>query len=426
MRYSVDMNGYTARIVDKELRSALETAGAVLIEGPRGCGKTETGRFHAASEVLLDTDDNALMLAGIDPRAVLEGETPRLIDEWQLEPRLWNHVRRVVDDRRSKGQFILTGSATPSDDELKHSGAARILRMRMRTLSLNESGHSSSQVSLADLLTGAEIEPKRNPSSPSIADLAETACRGGWPAMQELSATQAQLLLRSYLDDIVRIDLPKLEEESRRDMSRVRRTLSSLARHSATEATYTTIAADVGDPGKPARHETIAEYLTLLERIFVVERQPSWGPHLRSRDVTRKQPKLHYIDPALAIAGIRGSPSALLADLKSFGFIFESLVARDLRIYGQRLEAQLLHYRDSAGTEVDEIVSLPDGRWLAAEVKLGTNQIDAAAASLQAFVGKLDPARTPHPEALVVFTTGDYAFTRPDGVKVVPLTMLGP
>jgi len=420
------VDGYKTRIVDAEIESALGTAGAVLIEGPRGCGKTATGRFHAASEVLLDTDENALMLAGIDPKAVLEGATPRLIDEWQLEPRIWNHVRRTVDDRRAKGQFILTGSATPSDENLRHSGAARVLRLRMRTMSLSEAGNSSAQVSLEELLDGKKLESLRNPAAPSVSDLADIVCHGGWPAMQELSPSQAQTLLRSYLDDIVRIDLPKLEGDSRRDVNRIRRTLTSIARHSATEVTYTALAADVGEPGAPMRPETVSEYLTLLDRIFVIERQPSWGTHLRSRDVIRKQPKLHYIDPALAVAGIHGSPEALLADLKTFGFLFESLVARDLRVYGQALGAQLLHYRDSAGTEVDEIVALPDGRWLAAEVKLGPKQVDAAAASLTDFARKLDPARTRQPSALVVLTTGEYAYERPDGVKVVPITMLGP
>jgi predicted AAA+ superfamily ATPase len=420
------VDSYKPRIIDAEVASALGVAGAVLLEGPRGCGKTETGRFHADSEVLLDTDENAQQLAGIDPKAVLEGSTPRLIDEWQLEPRLWNHVRRTVDERRARGQFILTGSATPSEDDLRHSGAARILRLRMRTMSLSESGHSTAQVSLADLLDGVPLSSQRSALGRSVTDLASIVCRGGWPAMLNLSPEEAQRLLRSYLDDIVRIDLPKLEGDTRRDTIRVRRTLTSLARHSATEVTYAAIAADVSEPDRPARPETISQYLDLLERMFVIERQPSWGPHLRSRAVIRKQPKLHYVDPALAVAGIRGSPAGLLSDLKTFGFLFESLVARDLRVYGQALDARLMHYRDSSGTEVDDIVALPDGRWLAAEVKLGTNQIDAAAASLLAFVGKLDVTRTTEPAALVIFTTGEYAYERPDGVKVVPITMLGP
>lgn len=420
------MEDYRSRIIDAEISDALNIAGAVLIEGPRGSGKTQTGRFHSFSEVLLDTDENALALAGLDPEAVLQGATPRLIDEWQLEPRLWNHVRRTVDDRRAKGQFILTGSATPSDDELKHSGAARILRLRMRTMSLAEAGYSSAQVSLKALIEGEPFEPRQNTGSVAVSDIAELVCRGGWPAMQDLTADQAQQLLRSYLDDVVRIDLPKLEQDQRRDKNRVRRTLRSIARHTATEVSYAALAADVSEPSSPVRPETVSLYLDLLDRVFVTERQPSWGPHLRSRDSIRKQAKLHFTDPALAVAGIRGSPESLLADLNYFGFLFESLVARDLRVYSQRLGAQLLHYRDSSGAEVDQILTLDDGRWLAAEVRLGPRYADAAAESLLRFVGKLDPSRTPPPTALLVITTGNYAFVRPDGVTVVPITMLGP
>ncbi len=419
------MGTYLERIVDTELNSALKGAGAVLIEGPRGCGKTATGRRHAASEVLLDTDENALMLASVDPAAVLDGATPRLIDEWQLEPKLWNHVRRAIDDRQRRGQFILTGSATPPDDALRHSGAGRVLRLRMRTLSLAESGHSTAQVSLKDLLAGKRLGAQRSDTAPSIQQLAETIARGGWPAMRELEIRQATRLLRSYLDDIARIDLPKLEGQARRDPELVRRTLTSLARHSATEVTYATIAADVGEPGAPARSETISEYISLLERIFVIERQPAWGPHLRSRDVVRQRPRLHFVDPALAVAGMGGSPERLLADLNTMGLLFESLVIRDLRIYGQRLDARVSHYRDSAGAEVDAIITAPDGSWMAAEVKLGAGQVDTAAASLRRFAEKVDPMRTPGLAALAVITTGGYAYRREDGVWVVPITMLG-
>lgn len=420
------MGAYVPRIVDSELDASLAIAGAVLIEGPRGCGKTETGRHHAASEVLLDTDVNALRLASIDPSAVLAGDTPRLIDEWQLEPSLWNHVRRAVDERGARGQFILTGSATPTDDELRHSGAARVVRMRMRTMSSFETGFSSGEVSLGGLLDQPSLVARRGESNPTFSELVDAVCRGGWPAMQDLDPAQAQTLLRSYLDDIVRIDLPRLEGEARRDANLVRRTLASLARHSATEVTYAAIAKDVSEPGRSTRPETVSLYLDLLERIFLIERQPSWGPHLRSRDVVRKQPKLHFVDPALAVAGMGASPETLLADLNALGLLFESYVARDLRVYSQRLEGRLSHYRDSAGTEVDAIIATPDGRWLAIEIKLGAGQEDAAAASLLAFAAKLDLSKTPPPSALVVISSGEYAFHRPDGVNVVPISMLGP
>lgn len=398
----------------------------MLIEGPRGSGKTATGRQHAASEALLDTDENARMLASLEPSAILDGSTPRLLDEWQLEPRLWNHVRRAVDDRQEVGQFILTGSATPTDDSLDHSGAARILRLRMRTLTLAEAGHSTAQVSLANLLTGERLSASRGDIVPSLRDLIEIVCRGGWPAMRKLGLRDAMRLLRSYLDDVARIDLPKLEGHSRRDTGLVRRTLISLARHVSTEVAYATVAKDVSEPGAPVRPQTISEYVSLLERVFVIERQPSWGPHLRSRDTVRLSPRMHFVDPALAAAGMGASPDRLFADLKTFGQLFESLVVRDLRVYAQVADARVSHYRDSGGAEVDAIVTAPDGSWLAAEVKLGQGQVDAAAESLLAFSEKLDHTRTPGLAGLMVITTGEYAYTREDGVRVVPLTMLGP
>lgn len=324
------------------------------------------------------------------------------------------------------GQFILTGSATPSDDQLDHSGAARILRLRMRTLALAESGNSTAEVSLADLLKGKQLPATRSETKSSLLELIEIVCRGGWPAMRNLELRDAMRLLRSYLDDVARIDLPKLEGHSRRDSELVRRTLSSLARHVSTEVTHATIAEDVGQPGAPVRIETISEYVSLLERVFVVERQPSWGPHLRSRDVVRRSPRMHFVDPALAVAGLGASPEKLLSDLNTFGQLFESLVVRDLRIYAQAADATVSHYRDSGGTEVDAIVSAPDGTWLAAEVKLGQAQADAAAESLHKFSKKLDHERSPGLAALVIITTGEYAYRREDGILVVPITMLGP
>lgn len=244
--------------------------------------------------------------------------------------------------------------------------------------------------------------------------------------MQDIGVDAAQRLLRSYLDDIARMDLPRLEGHERRDPVMVRRALGSLARHSATEVTYSTIAIDVGSEERPARVETVSEYVSLLERIFVIEQQPSWGPHLRSRDRIRKRPKLHFTDPALAVAGIGGSPQSLLRDLNTFGLLFESLAVRDMRIYGQHADADVSHYRDSSGIEVDAIVATADRRWIAAEVKLSPDRVDDAAESLLRFREKLDVARTPLPSALIVLTTGSYAYQRPDGVTVVPLAMLGP
>ncbi len=420
------MAHYLPRIVDEELREALSTAGAVLIEGTRGCGKTETGRAHSRSEALLDTDENALDLAEVAPSALLAGATPRLIDEWQLEPKLWNHVRRAVDERREPGQFILTGSATPPDETLRHSGAARLLRLRMRPMSLAETGASSGQVSLGNLLEGQEFTPQAATVSQTVEGLTSVLAKGGWPNMQTLEPQDAQRLLRSYLDDVARIDIPRLQGEDRRDTTRVRRTLSSLARNVATEVTLAAIATDVGGSDAPLRPETVADYLSLLERIFVIEPQPAWNPHLRSRDSVRKRPKMHFVDPALAVAGIGASPRSLLQDLNTLGLLFESLVVRDLRVYAQRSDGSVSHYRDSSNLEVDAIVEARDGRWIAVEVKLGASQVDAAAVSLRRFKGKIDERRTRGPSELVVVTVGDYAYRRADGVLVVPISMLGP
>lgn len=420
------MATYLSRVVDAELSEALNIAGAVLIEGARGCGKTETGREHSRSEALLDTDQSARALAELAPSALLDGATPRLLDEWQLAPALWDHVRRAVDDRRKPGQFILTGSSVPPDEALRHSGAGRILRIRMRPLSLFEAGASSGQVSLGELLAGEKLEPRAAENAVSVQDVAALLAKGGWPNMQPLEPAEAQRLLRSYLDDVARIDVPRLQGQERRDTNLIRRTLTSLARHVATEATVTAIASDVGGSAEPPRTETVSEYLALLERVFVVEMQPSWSPHLRSKARVRKRAKLHFVDPALAVAGLGASAEALMRDLNTFGLLFESLVIRDLRVYAQRSDAIVSHFRDSSNLEVDAIVEAVNGRWLAVEVKLGESQTDAAAASLLRFRETVDTTKTAAPAALVVVTMAGYAYTRPDGVHVVPLAMLGP
>lgn len=260
----------------------------------------------------------------------------------------------------------------------------------------------------------------------SVIDMAALLAKGGWPNMQSLEPSETQRLLRSYLDDVARIDVPRLEGQERRDVTLVRRTLTSLARHVATEATFAAIASDVAGGGDPPRTETVSEYLDLLERVFVIEMQPSWSPHLRSKARVRRRAKLHFVDPALAVAGLGASPEALIGDLNTFGSLFESLVVRDLRVYAQREGATVSHYRDSSNLEVDAIVQAVDGRWLAVEVKLGASQIEAAAASLTRFRDNIDTTKTRPPAGLVVVTVGGFAYTRPDGVMVVPLAMLGP
>jgi predicted AAA+ superfamily ATPase len=416
--------GYRARVVDGELRQRLRTSGAVLVEGPKACGKTETGRQVAASEVLLDVDEGARAAVAVDPNLVLAGGTPRLIDEWQVEPRIWNHVRRAVDERKEPGQFILAGSAVPADDATRHSGAGRISRLRMRPMSLFESGLSNGSISLRDLLEGGRA--KSGDSGVALADLAEAIARGGWPALQELTVEAAMENIADYLDDVCRTDINRVDGVHR-DPTRVRRLLRSLARNVATHVAMTTLAADTAENGdNPLKKHTVGEYLSALHRLFVVEDQPPWEPHLRSRSILRKSPKRHFVDPSLAASALGADPPALLRDLNLLGFLFESLVVRDLRIYSQGGRGQVQQFLDNKGLEVDAIIE-SDGRWGAFEVKLGGEApIEEAAANLLKFAGEVDTNRSGEPSALGVIVAGGYGYAREDGVQVVPITALGP
>lgn len=417
---------YRPRIVDPELAARLAATGAVVIEGPKGCGKTATARQLARSEVLLDVDENARRAIAIDPSLVLDGPVPRLFDEWQLEPALWNHLRRAVDDRQQPGQFILTGSAAPTDDITRHTGAARITRLRMRPMSLFETGHATGAISLAALLAG---EAARSPESTlTVTDLATLVVIGGWPGNLTRTSAQAIQAARDYLDEIRRVDLSRVDR-STRDPGKVGRLLRALARNVATEASLATLMADTvgvdGADGELAR-DTVHDYLDALERVMIIEDQPAWAPHLRSRSRIRNAAKRHFVDPSLAAAALRATPARLLADLNALGLLVESLVVRDLRVYAQASDATVLHYRDNTGLEVDAIVEVSDGRWAAFEVKLGQGQVDAAAASLLTFATRVDTAKCGTPAALGVITASGYGYRRPDGVHVIPIGALGP
>lgn len=413
---------YVPRIVDAELATRLGGLGAVLIEGPKACGKTLTARQVAVSEVLLDIDVNARQAVGVDPGLVLAGDTPRLIDEWQVEPAIWNHVRREVDERGRPGQFILTGSAVPPDDETRHTGAGRITRLQMRPMSLFESGHSNGSISLRDLLDGET--PRASDPGLSITDLVRAAAVGGWPAFQRLSVEDALHGVQGYLDEIRRVDVNRVGPAGR-DPERVGRLLASLARNVSTYATIKTLADDTGGPEVPLTRETVQEYLDVLTRLKIVEDQPAWAPHLRSKYVLRKMPKRHFVDPSLAVAALRASPESLLGDLELFGFVFESMVVRDLRVYAQSLDATVFQYRDSDGLEVDAVVQAHD-RWAAFEVKLGGGQVDDAASNLVKFARRIDTARRGRPATLAVITGSGYGYRRQDGVMVIPVGALGP
>lgn len=415
---------YVQRVVDAELEARLGSVGAVLIEGAKACGKTATARQQAASEVLLDIDGNARGAVEVDPSLVLDGPTPRLIDEWQIEPKIWDHVRRAVDDRQQPGQFILAGSAVPADEATRHTGAMRFGRLRMRPMSLLELGASSGAISLFDLLEHGQA--KAPDPGLAAADVADLIARGGWPGLRSLSTHQILLEVRDYLEQVRRTDIREVDG-IRRDPERVGRLLHSLARNVATSASAVALAADTHGADGSIKKHTVADYLSALERLFVVEDQPAWAPHLRSRYILRRAPKRHFVDPSLAVAALQTSPEALLRDLNLLGLLFESLAVRDLRVYAQASDARVLHYRDSDGLEVDAIVQRSDGSWAAFEIKLGGERaVEDAAESLKTFHARIDTTKCGEPAALGVIAGTGYGYVRRDGIQVIPLSALGP
>ena len=414
---------YIPRLADAELANRLATSGAVLIEGPRACGKTETARRLAASEVLLDIDDNARQAMSVEPALVLAGDVPRLVDEWQVEPAIWNHVRRAVDDRRTRGQFILTGSSVPADDITRHTGTGRISRMRMRTMSSQEIGLSTGEVSLVGLL---REEFEGSPAgSVKLGDLASHICRGGWPGDTDLSDDTCLSARRDYLDEIRRTDIARTDGVSRAP-DNVARVLRSLARNVSTPVSARTIAADAGGDGRPLDDDTVRSYLAALGRLMVYEEQLAWSPHLRSRSRLRRSPKRHFVDPSLAVAALGASVDRLLADLELLGLLFESMVYRDLCVYARASGAEVYHYRDNTDLEVDAVVQDRQGNWCAFEVKLGIGQIEPAAAALLKFRNRVDLQRAGHPKILGVIVGSGYGYRRDDGVAVIPVAALGP
>jgi predicted AAA+ superfamily ATPase len=415
--------GYEPRVVDAELAARLTATGAVVIEGPKACGKTATARQVAASEVLLDVDANARRAIDIDPALVLAGPVPRLIDEWQIEPAIWNHIRRAVDERSVPGQFILTGSSVPADDVTRHTGAGRVSRLRMRPMTLAETGHSIASISLKALLHNAA--PNSPDAGLTVTALAERIVAGGWPGLVGRSVIQAGHAVRDYLEEIRRVDVGRVDQSSR-DPEKVGRLLRSLARNVATSATATTLATDVGGSDGTLKDDTVRDYLVALERLMIVENQPAWAPHLRSKSLLRQAPKRHFVDPSLAVAALGATPARLLEDLQWFGCLFESLVVRDLRVYAQAADAAVYHYRDNTGLEVDAIVQAADGRWAAFEVKLGQGQIDAAAATLRKFAERIDTAKSGSPQTLGVIVATGYGYRREDGIAVIPIGALAP
>lgn len=421
-------NLYKHRLVDAELALYLKTFGAVCVEGPKWCGKTWTSAHHSASEYsLADPRGNFQnrRMAEMDPALVLKGERPRLLDEWQEVPHLWDAVRYGVDDAGKPGQFILTGSATPTTKGVMHSGAGRIARLRMHTMTLFESGDSSGEVSLQKLCQG---EFKRNKATGPVAlqRLAELIVRGGWPAALGMPLNRSRLLPREYLRAVVNDDINRLDG-IKRDSSKMQLLLRSLARNECSLASVRRLVGDIqAVDAQDIDIKTVNGYLDVLRRLFLLENQQPFGFGLRSSVRVRQAEKWHFTDPSLAAALLGATPKRLLDDLNTLGLLFESLVERDLRIYAGTFNAKLYHYRDYKDREIDAVIEMPDGSWGAIEIKLGANQIDAAAAGLIKLRDSLVAESPSNAPAFLCVICGlsDAAYRRPDGVYVVPVTAL--
>jgi len=410
---------YHPRVIDAALTASLEAAGAVVIEGPKACGKTETARRVARSEVRVDSAA-ARQAFSVSPALLLEGKTPRLLDEWQVEADLWNEVRHAVDDRKAKGQFILTGSAVPRDDVGRHAGPGRFIHLRMRSMTLAETGYSSGRASLTAILAGEQVTAP-DPGL-SVEQIAERIVVGGWPTHLGLTPAQALRAMQGYIDDVCRVDVPRLDG-IRRDPAGVRALINSLARNTATPATLESLTAQTAGLDRDVKVETIRGYLAALGRLMIVDDVPAWKPDLRSRTRLRNASIRHLADPALATAALNANPKRLLGDLNWMGFLFESMVVRDLRVYAAALGGDVFHYRDNTGLETDAIIDLPNGEWAAFEIKLGSAPAvtDAAATALLKLRERV--AGKP-PKALVVITGTGFGLPRPDGVLQIPAAAL--
>lgn len=415
---------YISRLCDVELQQALQSSGAVLIEGAKWCGKTSTANNASGSVLYMQDPDNAASyqaMADTKPSLLLKGQVPRLIDEWQMAPILWDAVRFEVDKRAETGQFILTGSAVPVNNIAAHTGTGRISRIMMRPMSLFESSESNGTVSLRSLFDGNhDVESM---SDLSIEKIAFALCRGGWPASIKLQSKASLRMAMDYVEAVINYDVSQVDNVEK-NPERVRLLLRSLARNIATLASFQTIKSDIEATDITISDKTISSYINALRRIFVVEDLPAWSPSLRSKTAIRTSAKRHFVDPSIATAVLRTSPEGILKDFQYFGFLFEALCTRDIRIYAQTNDGDVFHYRDKSGLESDLILRLRDGRWAAIEVKLGNKQIDEAAENLLALKARIDEDKMGEASFLMVITGGQYAYRRNDGVLVVPIGCL--
>lgn len=423
------MKRYRKRIADDILRHKLEGKGAVLIEGPKWCGKTTTAEQIAGSVLYMDDPEKKeqnITMAELNPKRLLKGAVPRLIDEWQLAPKLWDAIRFEVDHRSELGQFVLTGSAVPPDTkEITHSGTGRFTWLTMRPMSLLESGDSTGEVSLKKLFEGQDVLDGE--SHLDLGRVAFLTCRGGWPQAVDMREEIALEQAVDYYEAVVHSDINRADGVNK-NPERVRRLMRSYARNQGTQAANTMLAADIAnnDDGS-INEETVAAYVSALKKIFVVEDMPGWNPNLRSKTAIRSSDTRYFVDPSIAAAAIGIGPEDLLSDLKTFGFLFETLCVRDLRVFADALGGSVYHYRDKDGLECDAVIHLRNGSYGLIEIKLGGDKlIEDGAKSLTALSNKIDTQKMKSLAFLMVLTaTGDYPYRREDGVCVVPIGCLG-
>ena len=423
------MTSYKPRVIDETIAHRLRNKGAILVEGAKWCGKTTTCEQHAASILYMSDPDRMkqnLTLADISPRSLLQGETPRLIDEWQIAPKLWDAVRFEADHRDGFGHFLLTGSAVPAEmDQLHHTGTGRFAWIKMRPMSLYESGDSSGAVSLGTLFSpGEKLIFAENKAA--LDDIAFLICRGGWPQATFLEGEDALVQSFDYLDAVVKSDISRVDGVSRNE-TRARLLMRSLARHQGTQAPNTTICEDINvcDDMELSK-ETVVSYTNALKKIFVIEDCPAWSPNLRSKTAIRTSDTRYFVDPSIATAALGVGPGDLLNDLETCGLFFETLCIRDLRVYTEALDGSVYHFRTKEGLECDAVIHLRNGSYGLVEVKLGGDKlIEEGAHTLKAVADKIDTAKMKEPSFLMVLTgTSPYAYRREDGVYVVPITAL--
>lgn len=422
------MKEYNYRIVDSLLQDKLEAKGAVLIEGPKWCGKTTTATQKAASILHMDNPtekDQNLTLAKLNPLRLLKGAVPRLIDEWQIAPTLWDSIRYEVDQREEMGQFILTGSAVPADTkEINHSGTGRFSWLMMRPMSLYESKESTGEISLKELFDENTNIDGENPND--IEKLAFLICRGGWPGAIDLKEKPALQQAFDYLDGVAKSDINRADGIEKNE-ERVRRIMRSFARNQGSQTPTTAIANDIlANDSSSVNEDTVQTYIKALKKIFVIEDMPAWNPNLRSKSAIRTSDTRYYVDPSIASASLGLGPDDLLNDLNTFGLLFETLCVRDLRIFAESLNGSVYHYRDNTGLECDAVIHLRNGKYGLIEIKLGGDDlIEEGAKTLKKLKDCIDTTKMNKPSFLMVLTgIGKYAYKREDGVLVIPIGVL--